>query len=224
MSRAFCIPGVLFLVCALVLSFLVSVSLPFLPAIDIARTHFGNGQVQTGSQGISQIRFGIWAACYYDTNDARTCLKTGHAYNVEITNPTGSHTANVRKAWTRGLAVHPVATAATFIALLLSLSTHITVTLIASIMSFLAALLTLIAFAIDIALFALLKHEMNKLQIGANTVTAPGFWMTFVTLILLLLAGCTVCFGRRRDRMSGATTSYPMSSTKGGFFSRFRRN
>lgn len=49
-----------------------------------------------------------------------------------------------------------------------------------------------------------------------------GFWLTFVSFILLLLAGCTVCFGRRRDRMSGAT-SYPMSQ-KPGIFGRFRRN
>lgn len=51
-----------------------------------------------------------------------------------------------------------------------------------------------------------------------------GFWMTFVSFILLLLAGCTVCFGRRKDRMSGAT-SYPVSSNpKKNFFSRFRKN
>jgi hypothetical protein len=225
MSRAFCIPGVLFLVCALVLSFLVSVSLPFLPAMDIVRTHFGGGQVQAGSVGIEQVRFGIWSACYYDQKDDRTCLPSAHAYSFEITNPKQTVTAFIDSSWTRGLAVHPVATAVTFLALLLSLSTHITVTLIASLMSFLAALLTLIAFAIDIALFALVKHEMNKLEIGASTITAPGFWMTFVAFILLLLAGCTVCFGRRRDRMSGATTtSYPMTSTNGGFFSRFRRN
>uniref|UniRef100_A0A8H8CF67 Uncharacterized protein n=1 Tax=Psilocybe cubensis TaxID=181762 RepID=A0A8H8CF67_PSICU len=91
-------------------------------------------------------------------------------------------------------------------------------------MSFLAALLTLIAFAIDIALYALVRHAMNGLGIGANTNTAPGFWMTFVTLILLVLAGFTVCFGRRRDRMSGATSSYPMSKPTGGFLSRFRKN
>jgi len=222
MSRAFCIPGILFLVCALVLSFLVSISLPFLPALDIVRTHYGS-QVQTGSQGISQMRLGIWTACYYDTDEARTCLKTGRAYSVQVGNPDNTHTAKVAASWTRGLAVHPVATAVTFVALLLSFSTHVTVTLLASITSFLAAILTLIAFAIDIALYALVKHEMNKLQIGANTNTAPGFWLTFVTFILLLLAGCTVCFGRRRDRMSGATTT-AYSTGKGGFFSRFRRN
>lgn len=42
-------------------------------------------------------------------------------------------------------------------------------------MSFLAALLTLIAFAIDIALYAFIKHQMNKIgNVKANTNTAPG--------------------------------------------------
>ncbi|PPR00269.1 hypothetical protein CVT26_009021 [Gymnopilus dilepis] len=229
MSRAFCIPGVVFLFCALVLSFLVSVSLPFLPALDIVRTHFGDTQdIQqfvTNSTGIEEVRadLGSRSACYYDPKGDRTCLPTGHAYSFEIHNQKQSVTALVDPSWTRGLAVHPVATGVTFLALLFSLSTHITVTLIASLLSFLAALLTLIAFAIDIALLGLTRHEMNKLAVGAHTITAPGFWMTFVSLILLLLAGCTVCFGRRRARMSGATTtSYPMKS--GGFFSRFRRN
>lgn len=50
--------------------------------------------------------------------------------------------------------------------------------------------------------------------------------MTFAALLLTLLAGCTVCFGRRRERMYNATTypsTYPMAE-KRGFFSRFRRS
>jgi hypothetical protein len=63
---------------------------------------------------------------------------------------------------------------------------------------------------------------MGNLLIGAHTITAPGFWLTFASFILLLLAGCTVCFGRRRDRMSGATTS--SRPARRPFWSRFRRN
>jgi hypothetical protein len=218
MSRAFCIPGVIFIFCALVLNFLVSISLPFLPALDIARTHFENGVV-ANSEGLTEIRFGIWSACYYDSHDDRTCLTTGHAYTITITK--NNSVAIVDASWTRGLAVHPVATVVTAIAFLFSLSTHITVTLIASLFSFLAALLTLIAFAIDIALFALVMHEMERLGTGVTTKAGPGFWLTLAAFILLLLGGCTVCFGRRRDRLSGATTT---SASGRPFWQRFRRN
>ena len=39
-----------------------------------------------------------------------------------------------------------------------------------------------------------------------RSVLGVAFWLTFVSFILLALAGCTVCFGRRRDRLDGATT------------------
>ncbi|KAF7345080.1 hypothetical protein MVEN_01671500 [Mycena venus] len=224
MSRIFCIPGVIFLACALVLGIIVSISLPFLPPLDFVRVHFGNG-VATMGDGMVELRFGIWAPCYYNTEGARTCFKAGHAYIVSIANQQNTANVIIGSSWTRGLAVHPVATAVTAIAFAMSFSTHHMVTLLASLTSFLAALLTLIAFAIDIALFAFVHHEIGKLpDVNGTTHTSVAFWLTFVTLILLLLAGCTVCFGRRKDRMSGAA-SYPMASyNKPSFFSRFRRN
>ncbi|KAJ7583794.1 actin cortical patch SUR7/pH-response regulator pali [Mycena floridula] len=229
MPRSFCIPGIVFLFCAFVLSFLVSISLPYLTALDVVRTHF-DGTPFLGSVGLSEVRFGIWAPCTYDTQNSRTCASAHHGYSFTAfslvdTNPDDKLFITIGSSWTRGLAVHPVATVATFIAFALSFSTHITITLAASLMSFFAALLTLIAFAIDIALYAYVHHKMGELpNVRQHTNTGPGFWLTFVSLILLLLGGCTVCFGRRKDRLSGSTPSYPMSTANNGFFSRFRKS
>jgi hypothetical protein len=74
--------------------------------------------------------------------------------------------------------IHPIAAAVIFVAWLLSFSTHLTVLLVASLISFLGALLTLIVFAIDIALFVEVKSKMN--HIGGHTNPGPGFWMTLV--------------------------------------------
>jgi len=226
MSRTFCVPGVFFLFSAFVLLFITSVSLPYLSAMDITRTHFEAGSVAApgSSSSISQIRFGIWTYCFKSASlSSTTCGPTGYAYSVGIQGGSNSY-ITIGSNWTRGLAVHPVATVVTFVALLFSFSTHITLSLIASLLAFLSAALTLIAFAIDIALYAYVKHEMKKL-VGVSdvTLTGPGFWLTFTSFVLLLLAGCTVCFGRRRERMSNASTSYPMR-TKPGLFGRFRRN
>ncbi|KAG2363568.1 hypothetical protein BDR07DRAFT_909603 [Suillus spraguei] len=87
---------------------------------------------------------------------------------------------------TRGLAVLPVATGVAFTALLLSLSQHITATLVASPVSFLTALLILIAFAINIALYAHVKHELGKLDISEMTVTGPGSFLFFLNLSRVL--------------------------------------
>lgn len=61
-----------------------------------------------------------------------------------------------------------------------------------------------------------------------------GFWLTFAAMLLLVLAGMTVCFGRRRARMSSAgplsagatSTNGPYQSQVGKrpFWSRFRKN
>lgn len=117
---------------------------------------------------------------------------TGHGYSLPLVNSKGGETI-IGSSWTRGLAIHPVgqlhfirnpvafnflfslATAVAFVALVMSFSQHITITLAASLMSFLAALLTLIAFAIDIALYAYLKHEMSNLTNNESTITGPGW-------------------------------------------------
>ncbi|KAI0753617.1 hypothetical protein C8Q74DRAFT_1211098 [Fomes fomentarius] len=221
MPRAFHIPGVIFLFCAFVLLFLVSISLPFLTALDFARVHFNEGTptVGTDTNPIKELRFGTWGNCAYEVGGNRVCTPSGNAYGTTIYDAQRQAFVNIGPSWTRGLAIHPVATGVTLVAFLLSLSSHVTVTLLASLASFLAALLTLIAFAVDIALYAFVKHEVHKLSgVASNTNTAPAFWMTFVSFLLLLIAGCTVCFGRRKDRLDGAT-SYSYS-----WKDRFRRN
>ena len=71
--------------------------------------------------------------------------------------------------------MHITAAAVTGIALLFSFSTHVTVTLISSLLSFLAAFITLIAFAVDIALFAFVKKKVDDLSdVSGDAVTGPG--------------------------------------------------
>ncbi|PPQ65548.1 hypothetical protein CVT26_000505 [Gymnopilus dilepis] len=216
MNSKFVTPGVIILFCAFVLSFLVSISLPFFTGVDIVRVHLGTGQDRV-IFGSTQIRrHSLRAFCGYDVSGHRQCSPRGHGYAFQVINFVKNIVGTVSASWTRGLAVHPVATAVTFGALVLSFTAH---TLITFMVSFLAALLTLIAFAIDIALFALVDHEMKKVQLEANTNTAPGFWMTFVALVLLIVAPCAVFLGHR-NRSSG-DSSIPMTSAK-EFFSRFK--
>ncbi|EIN05736.1 hypothetical protein PUNSTDRAFT_106723 [Punctularia strigosozonata HHB-11173 SS5] len=225
MSRAFWIPGVTLLLAATVLNFLVAVGLPFLTALDIARVHFSSGTATaaSGQDGLSQLRIGTWGYCAYEAASGdRTCTSANNAYAFTVHGTNNEET--VGPSWTRGLAVHPVAAGVSFLALVFSLSTHLTAMLFASLTAFLAALITLIAFAIDIALFAFTHHQMGKVQgVKKNVNTAPGFWLTFVAFILLCISGCIVIFGRRRDRMYGSTTYPTTTTTKPGFFSRFRR-
>ncbi|KAI0302967.1 hypothetical protein BC826DRAFT_323054 [Russula brevipes] len=211
MSTRAVLPGTLFLSFAFILSLLVAISLPALPTLDIARCHFTGGtapHVSTNTESINQIRFGVWAYCIYDAQTShRTCIDQGHGYSVQLLSATDDITLG--SGATRGLAVHPVATGVIFIALLLSLSSRFTLALLSSLLSFAAALLTVIAFAIDISLYTIVHSKVHRLGDVQSRIWlthgAIGFWITLASLILLLIAGCTGCFGRHRSRMTGAT-------------------
>lgn len=55
MSRAFHIPGIVFLFFAFVLLFLVSISLPYLTALDFVRVHAQTGGSSIGGTNTSAI-------------------------------------------------------------------------------------------------------------------------------------------------------------------------
>ncbi|KAJ7726329.1 hypothetical protein DFH07DRAFT_1001735 [Mycena maculata] len=222
MSRASYLCGMVLLFVALVLSFISSISLPYLPAIDFARVHFNGVNLVSGQDSLSEVRWGIWGPCTYDEHNDRTCAHTGHAYTFFIQSLQGQEII-IGSSWTRGLAIHPVATVIVAITFGFAASKMEHGPFFASLASFFAALVLLIAFAIDIALYAFIRHEIAKLKdVDAHVNAGTAFWMTFVSLILVLLAGCTVCFGRRKESGNDA---YPMmSKTSSGFFSRFRKN
>jgi len=230
-SRVFCIPGIVLLFAAVVVSFLASISLPFLPALDVTRVEFNNtGLVQ---DGMTNMRFGIWTACYYNEEGDRTCQKNGIAYETTIAATENDKEITVGKSWTRGLVIQPIATGVTVIALCLSFSSHLLVTLVTSLVAFLAAVMHLISFFVMIALFAHVKSKVNGLDIEASTKPSSGFWMVFACMLLCLLAGCTVCFGRRREKGAAAPSvlaaptpadSALPTEKNSGFLSRFRRD
>lgn len=57
MPRALHIPGVIFLFCAFVLLFLVSISLPFITALDFVRIHFKDGNpTTTNTNALNELR------------------------------------------------------------------------------------------------------------------------------------------------------------------------
>ncbi|EIN05750.1 hypothetical protein PUNSTDRAFT_145686 [Punctularia strigosozonata HHB-11173 SS5] len=215
MVKSFWIASIALLTTATLFNLLVAIGLPSLPALDVVRVH-SSGTIPTDSQNgvpIKELRMGTWGICVYEApNGHRICSPAHHAYIVPFFGP--KNLEIVGKSWTRGLAVHPVAAGASFIALVLAaaFSTHVTAMLAASLTALLAALLTLIAFAIDIALFAFTHHQVGKVKdVHANVDAGPGFWLTLVALILLFGAAATVIFGRRAEN----NTRYPSSGGGG---------
>ncbi|KAF7352116.1 hypothetical protein MVEN_01174600 [Mycena venus] len=218
--RSFYIAGIAFLGVALVLGIITSISLPTFSAIDFVRVFFPNAPKDGNI--MSEARFGIWAPCLYDGNGKRSCVDSGHGYAFVIFSAEDlSKFVIIGSSWTRGLAIHPVATAFTAIALGLACSKLEHGPLLASLSSFVASFLWLLAFIVDIALYAYVKQKVGTIPNG-HTSAGPAFWLTFICLILVLLSGCTVCFGRRKE--SGSDYPSFSSSGSGGILSRFRKN
>ncbi|KAG8679957.1 hypothetical protein FRC11_003112, partial [Ceratobasidium sp. 423] len=214
----------------------VSISLRYVPALDIARTHFDGAASAGSSQSVSELRidysphrwvFGhtviewnktvtLPAAQLVSIRDFKTLASEitsheEHGYSLQMRSP--GHEEDISASWTRGLVLHPISAVIIFVALLLSLSQHLTVTLFASLTSFLAAFFVLVAFLCDIALFAYLKRRASKLDnVVESTKPGPGFWMTLASFIVLLFAGCTVCLGRRHDRRHAGGTGLATNS------------
>lgn len=200
-------PGILLI--ALILSIMVSISLPAFKAMDITRVHWD----QTFSlEGVTldQLRFGIWDACgELSGKDDFQCplpdATKGLGYSVTLGKITFGDNEPIATfvtltgQWTRGLVFHPISTALIFVAFVASIADSIFLTIVASFISFFAALVTFIAFLIDCALYAHVKSELGGSNDG-DVITGPGFWLSFVTLILTLIAGCLVFFHHRRQK------------------------
>ncbi|TEB33695.1 hypothetical protein FA13DRAFT_104986 [Coprinellus micaceus] len=179
---------------------------------------------------MQKIQFGIWAGCAWTLDNTKSCSPTGHGYIVQMfaLDPKDKDidTLTISAAWTRGLAAHPFATGSIFIALLASLSTRHTVNLFAPLLCGFAALMILITFAIQIALHLHVRVVIGRNVQGSVISAGPGFWITFVTLILVIAAGVLMFVKRRRQVLADA--GYPMLSSqqKGtrGFLSLFRKS
>ncbi|KAG8993685.1 hypothetical protein FRB94_010471 [Tulasnella sp. JGI-2019a] len=212
-----CAPGTPILFCALVLSFLVSISVPYIVDFDAVRVSFGSSGATSTNGGpsgaINQLRLGIWGYCARGVSSgSEECIHSGLAYQLIMEGQNGA-SETIKPSWTRGLVMSPVATGFIFLAFVLSFSEHLGMLLIASLMSFMGALVTIIWMAIDIALYVYVHDKAKKLGVSQNTDFGPAFWMSLAVLILTLAAGFLVCLGRRRERNALRADNYAADTT-----------
>ncbi|KAI0632855.1 hypothetical protein C8Q77DRAFT_851065 [Trametes polyzona] len=203
MGRGYHIPGIISLLCALILLCLAAVSVPSLAGLDVARVKISSGSptVDSDTRAVKEIRFGAWGNCWYTTTGTHACTPAGNPYNTTIFGPDRKNSVTIEGSCTQGLILPPIAAAATAIALALSFTTYSGFTLIAT---SLAAVLAIAAFGMDMVLFAWVRHQMPLLDgVVSSTAIAPGLWVTVVAFLLICFAFGTVCLGRKRDRKLG---------------------
>ena len=181
--------GTFLIFAAMVLMVVVSVGLPvwdriYFLSIDVS--------------GVSRaIRFGPWGTCY-----GSDCSAAKLGYNLawlESVTDNAVVISHVVKGLSYAFVLHPVAAGLCFIAWLFALGNHLATGLCASLFSFLAALVTLAAFAVTIAFAEVAKHRIEDSLEGASGSLGRGVWLVLAAFVLQLVASITVCCVRSRD-------------------------
>lgn len=94
------------------------------------------------------------------------------------------------------LILHPIAAGLSGLAVLFGLcgaEYHRSGTVLMALSSSLAALVTLVAFVLDLVLFSIARHEFRKL--GWSSQYGNAIWLTLGALAALALGFCTSTFG-----------------------------
>jgi len=210
--------GILFV--AAILSLLVTISVPYIRTFDAVRTYFG-GSVSGTSNAINELRLGIWGFCDRAASNGNwICDNTGLAYAYQIQGQANGTTVTIGKSWTRGLVMSAVSTGFIILAFIASFSKH---HIIAALLSWWSAFVTLIYMAINIALYAYVHSKMKKLGALENTNMGNGFWMSLATFVILLSAGSFLLVEHRRARTGLSESAEYGYGRRPGFFGRFRR-
>jgi len=186
------VPGLILTFAATVLLVFTCVSSPTWEKISFLNVGTGANQMHYGVFGYTGSTVGIG----YDF------VGTGAGkINTAVTN-------NLTKV----LILHPIAAGLAGLAFLFGLcgaSYHRVGTIIMTLLSGLAALVTLVIFVIDMVLFGIVRHKYREEGVAANYGNAN--WLTLGALVALLVGFCAAAcgsFGRYRKSRSARHGTY----------------
>jgi len=184
MAASPAIPGLFFCFAATVLLVFVCVSVPVWNQISLF-------DVGTGA---NQIRYGVFGY---------TGSKVAIGYDFIGSNNTNINNATVHNL-TKALILHPIAAGLSGLAFLFGVcgaGYHRAGTVFMTLFSALAALVTLVIFVIDLALFGVTRNRYRAEGIPAQYGIAN--WLTagaLAALLLAFIASCCGVFGRYKRR------------------------
>jgi SUR7/PalI family len=115
---------------------------------------------------------------------------------IDITFRTGELSSSTIHNLTYTLLLHPIAAGLSGLAVLFGLcgvGYHRSGTVLMALSSSFAALVTFVAFVLDLVLFSIARHEFRKF--GWSSEYGNAIWMTLGALVALALGFCTSTFG-----------------------------
>lgn len=191
--------GTFFLFAAFILLLIPSISSPVISGLAILKVDYGQGD----------FTFGSWGYCRRQ-DGALDCTKKMIGYNpAEVLRPYDNSIdisgagENTSKGLTRVMVLHPVGCVLAFIAFLLSLGKGTMLSFLASLISGLALIITVVVVATDFAGMSIIHHDAND----SNNLSASygsAIWCVVGAIIALfigtVLVFLTCCSSRRKNR------------------------
>ncbi|SJX63709.1 uncharacterized protein SRS1_14459 [Sporisorium reilianum f. sp. reilianum] len=234
MTKRYLIPALAVSFVSMVLLVLITISTPTTLSdstpFDFVRTSRLGGIVDLSpgsneKRPIGGAKFGTWGYCTaLDGTSRYACFKHSHGYAVQFgINPNTTATAardgvSIGSSWTRGLAVHVVAFVAALAGLVLTAVPKQAVRLAALVVNSVAALLALVAFAIDIALFVYVQRQMKKVADAPKTMPGPAFYMALIAIPIAVIAALFSGLNWKSESLDRVVTDgydYPSTADDG---------
>ncbi|KAH7096765.1 hypothetical protein BKA62DRAFT_718652 [Auriculariales sp. MPI-PUGE-AT-0066] len=204
--RAFFIPSIVLLFIGAMFGLLASISMQLVPGLDVVRSDLA---IQPDrAEQISRITV-PWGACTYMMDGAHTCTSSnGGGYEFAIVLLDKDGTARViDKAWTRGLALVPIALAFATAALLLTFIPGKSFFKAARWVTYLCHLSSPWP---DGSSRSYCSSTHSNCWATARA-PVPGFWMSYSSVVALISASIAQWMGKRRmnhdqDELTGEGT------------------
>jgi len=164
----------------------------------------------------SSVIFGTFGHCILDVPPIKTdqdfCFPKTIGYEpasiMAQIDGTGFSTASgdTANGLTKVMILHPIACGISFIAFLLAIGSGFCGSLLASLVSAVAFIVTLVVMATDFVSFGIIKNAVNNDGSGSRAYYSTGMWTLLAAMIVLFFATIIVffsCFSSRRERRTG---------------------
>lgn len=213
--------GTFFLFVAFVLLIVVTITSPVVNGLSMMHVDLGRNAASA-----QEVTFGTFGYCVRGIRGASDeCTRSKIGYDpaglMESLDGTdfGSASANTSKGLTRVMVLHPVALGLCFIAFLLCISTGIVGSFLASIVSLISFIVTLVAMVCDFVAFSIIKKDVNDNGVS-RAKWGSGIWLILVAAIFTLIGAAVVfvtcCCARKKKASERQKESWNEAPATGG--------
>ncbi|KAI0179568.1 pali-domain-containing protein [Hypoxylon sp. FL1284] len=195
--------GTFLLFAATVLLIITDISAPVVNRISMLKVNLDDRSPSVSSDNRPEITFGTFGWCVRNSvgsgDDVCSSSHVGYdpiavvAQNVNNVDFSDA-AADTSKGLTRVMILHPIATGLSFIAFLLALGAGVVGSLLASLVSLLTFIVTLVVLITDFVCFAIIRSEVNNNSNGSRAEWGAASWTILVAAICNLLATVVVFF------------------------------